>query len=138
MEEQELRKWSNKENLIKKEQNEKLYLLQSGLIEREKDVEEKNAQRIEDIKIKKTEHKNRLIAKIQRRKIKVLRKQLKRRKSIDIYQPTQPRDIIDEYSNFGSKAYAGITREGLSLDKLANKFEVQPISLTTFAGIKEL
>jgi hypothetical protein len=63
---------------------------------------------------------------------------LKRRKSIDIYQPTQPRDIIDEYSNFGSKAYAGITREGLSLDKLANKFEVQPISLTTFAGIKEL
>ena len=27
MEEQELRKWSNKENMIKKEQNEKLYLL---------------------------------------------------------------------------------------------------------------
>lgn len=64
MEQQELRKWSNKENTIKKEQNEKLYLLQSGLVEREKDVEEKNSQRIEDIKIKKTEHKNRLIAKI--------------------------------------------------------------------------
>lgn len=51
-------------------QNEKLYLLQSALIEREKDTEEKNAQRIEEIKIKKTEQKNRLIAKIQRRKIK--------------------------------------------------------------------
>lgn len=74
MEEQELRDWNNKENEIKKIQNEKLYLLQSGLIEREKDVEEKNSQRIEEIKIKKTESKNRLIAKIQRRKIKVLRK----------------------------------------------------------------
>ena len=51
-------------------QNEKLYLLQSALIEREKDVEERNAQRIEEIKLKKTEQKNRLIAKIQRRKIK--------------------------------------------------------------------
>lgn len=43
MEEQELRDWNNKENEIKKIQNEKLYLLQSGLIEREKDVEEKNS-----------------------------------------------------------------------------------------------
>lgn len=51
-------------------QNENLYLLQSALIEREKDTEERNAQRIEEIKIKKTEQKNRLIAKIQRRKIK--------------------------------------------------------------------
>jgi hypothetical protein len=51
-----------------------------------------------------------LIAKIQRRKIKVLRKQLKRRKSIDIYQVSQTRDIIEDYANFGSTAYAGITR----------------------------
>jgi hypothetical protein len=34
------------------------------LIEREKDVEEHNAGRIEEIKIKKTELKNRMIAKI--------------------------------------------------------------------------
>jgi len=45
-------------------------LLKSALKEREKDVEEKNARRIDDIKIKKTEQKNRLIAKIQRKKIK--------------------------------------------------------------------
>ena len=51
-------------------QNERINLLKSALVEREKDVEEKNAQRIEDIKMKKTEQKNRLIAKIQRRKIK--------------------------------------------------------------------
>lgn len=45
-------------------QNERLYLLQEALKEREKDIEEKNAQRIEEIKIKKTEQKNRLVAKI--------------------------------------------------------------------------
>lgn len=86
MEEQEVNEWEKKDNEIKRFfrsqisiflkfflgrfQNEKLYLLQSALIEREKDTEEKNAQRIEEIKIKKTEQKNRLIAKIQRRKIK--------------------------------------------------------------------
>ena len=48
------------------------------------------------------------------------------------------RDIIEEYSNFGSSVYAGITREGLNLDKLANKYEVQPEVLTTYQGLTEL
>lgn len=96
--------------------------MQSGLIEREKEVEEKNAQRIEEIKIKKTEQKNRLIAKIQRKKIKVLRKMLKGRKMRD--KETDKREIIEDYANFASKVYAGITRDGLSLDKIANKYEV--------------
>lgn len=51
-------------------QNERMNLLKSALIEREKDIEDRNAQRIQDVKIKKTEQKNRLIAKIQRKKIK--------------------------------------------------------------------
>lgn len=54
--------------------------MKQGIIEREKDITDKNIQRIEEIKIRKTEQKNRLIAKIQRKKIKVLRKLLKSRK----------------------------------------------------------
>ena len=46
---------------------------------------------------------------------------LKSRKSLD--EDTRKRDIIQDYANFASKAYAGITREGLSLDKMANKYE---------------
>ena len=57
-----------KHNLRK--QQEELNLLQSALIEREKDIEEGNMERVEEIKIKKKEQKNRLIAKIQRKKIK--------------------------------------------------------------------
>lgn len=50
MEHQEHREWNKKEDEIKKLHNEKLYLLQSALIEREKEVEDKNAKRIEEIK----------------------------------------------------------------------------------------
>lgn len=51
---------------------------------------------------------------------------------------TTKRDIIEEYADFGSKVYAPLTRDGLSLDKKGNKFEVHPEALTTYQGIKEL
>jgi hypothetical protein len=34
--------------------------------------------------------------------------------------------------------YAPITRDGLSLDKKANKYEVQPEALSSYQGIEEL
>lgn len=136
MEDQELREWSKKEEEIKKLHAEGLELVQKGLIEREKDVEEKNAQRIEEIKIRKTEEKNRMVAKVQRKKIKMLRKLTKARKDED--QTGQKREIIEEYANFASRVYAGITREGLSLDKIANKFEVQPIALNSYDGLASI
>lgn len=61
---------------------------------------------------------------------------MKSRKELD--NDTIGRDIIEDYANFASKVYAGITRDGLSLDKIANKYEVQPIALTTYNGITEL
>jgi len=48
------------------------------------------------------------------------------------------RDIIEEYASFGSTVYAPITRDGLSLDKKANKYEVQPEALSSYAGLQEL
>ena len=47
---------------------------------------------------------------------------MKSRKELD--NDTIGRDIIEDYANFASKVYAGITRDGLSLDKIANKYEV--------------
>jgi hypothetical protein len=122
MEEQEVREWDKREDDIKRLHNERLNLLQSALVEREKESEEKHAQRTEDIRSKKTENKDRAIAKIQRKRIKVLRKMYKARKNVEI--KGKKRDIIEEYANFGSTVYAPITRDGLSLDKKANKYEV--------------
>lgn len=45
------------------------------------------------------------------------------------------RDIIEDYADYGSNVYAGISREGLTLDKLANKYEVQPVALNSYNGL---
>ena len=136
MEDQEIREWRKRESEIKKVQNERLNLLQSALIVREKGDEEYGAKRIDAIRAKKTEGKNRIIAKIQRRKIKILRKILKTRNNLG--QDHLKRDIVEEYHNFASRVYANITREGLSLDKLSNKYEVQPFSLQSYEAFEEL
>ena len=116
-------------------QNERLNLLQSALVEREKEQEEKHQSRIDGIRLVKTENKERAVAKIQRKRIKVLRKMFKARKNVDL---KGRRDIIKEYSNFGSVVYAPITREGLPLDKKASKYEVQPDALLSYNGVTEL
>lgn len=54
----------------------------------------------------------------------------KARKNVEI--KGKKRDLIEEYANFGSTVYAPITRDGLSLDKKANKYEVQPEALSTY------
>jgi hypothetical protein len=136
MEDQEIKDWRNRENEIKRVQNERLNLLQSALIEDEKEMEEKGEKRVEAIKIKKTENKHRLVAKIQKKKIKFLRKILKIKRSQE--NDNRKRDIVEEYHNFASRVYANITREGLSLDKLSGKFEVQPYSLQSYEGFNEL
>ena len=51
---------------------------------------------------------------------------------------THKRNIIQDYGDFGSQVYAGISRQGLTLDKLANKYEVQPVALNNFAGLSEI
>ena len=66
----------------------------------------------------------------------MLRKMYKARKNVEI--KGKKRDIIEDYANFGSTVYAPITREGLSLDKKANKYEVQPEALSTYVGLNEL
>jgi hypothetical protein len=59
---------------------------------------------------------------------------MKNRKAEDV--ETLKRDIILDYADFGSQVYAGISREGLTLDKLANKYEVQPVALNNYAGLE--
>jgi hypothetical protein len=66
----------------------------------------------------------------------LLRKLLKSRKMED--ENGNVRDIIEDYADYGSNVYAGISREGLTLDKLANKYEVQPVALNSYNGLAEI
>eukprot|EP00826_Nyctotherus_ovalis_P048963 TRINITY_DN5834_c0_g3_i7.p1 TRINITY_DN5834_c0_g3~~TRINITY_DN5834_c0_g3_i7.p1 ORF type:complete len:625 (-),score=251.00 TRINITY_DN5834_c0_g3_i7:150-2024(-) len=143
MEEQEVREWSNREEEIKKLKNEQMNLLQSALLDRERETEERHAQRTEDIRIKKTENKDRATAKIHRKRIKVIRKKYKERKVMESAivfnaERSKHRDVIEEYANFGSKVYAPITRDGISMDRRGGKFEVHPEALITYQGLAEL
>lgn len=78
-------------------------MLRSALLERERETEDKHAQRTEEIRLKKTEQKDRAVAKIHRKRIKVLRKKFKARKTIEY--TAKKRDIIDDYANFGSTVH---------------------------------
>eukprot|EP00743_Colponemidia_sp_Colp-15_P003486 GILK01003764.1.p1 GENE.GILK01003764.1~~GILK01003764.1.p1 ORF type:complete len:665 (+),score=144.46 GILK01003764.1:160-2154(+) len=136
MEEQEFNEWATRENEIKRLQDERLELLRHALLERDQQNEGKYAARIEQLRQRKIEEKDRALAKIQRKRIKVLRKMFKSRK--DVQKKKEKRDIVADYTNFGSKVYAPVAREGISLDKAANKFEVQPLDLNTFEGVTDL
>lgn len=146
MEEQEVKEWANREDGIKKLHNERMNLLQSALLERERETEEKHATRIEDIRIKATEKKERNLAKIHRKRIKVIRKKFKERKKMQATTAstsasssfTKKRDIIEDYADFSSQVYAPITRQGASFENKGSKFEVHPEALTTYQGINEL
>ncbi|EGR28068.1 hypothetical protein IMG5_183920 [Ichthyophthirius multifiliis] len=140
MEEQELQQWKKKEEEILEFQTDKINLLQKALIEREKEVENKNYDRLQEIKMAKTENKNRQIAKIQKQKIKIVRKMTKEREKWFQIQknPSNKRNIIEEYANFSSQVYAAITHQGLSLDKIANKYEIQPQQLEKYPQLNTL
>lgn len=96
MEQQETLEWKIREDEIKKIQLERLKLLKDVLLKRDAENEEKNAQRIESIRLKKAEIKDRSIAKIQRKRIKILRKMFNSRKKEDSKLKKPQRDIIEE------------------------------------------
>lgn len=110
MEDQETKEWSHKEEMLKKKQAGKLHLLQNVLIERERIVEEENYAKIELLKTRKADEKNELVAKIQKRKAKTLRKIF--REDRKFTHPGNERDIANEYQDFASRVYARFDRDG--------------------------
>lgn len=48
------------------------------------------------------------------------------------------RDIIHEYSNFGSQTYAPLTRIGMFLDRGSEQYVVKSRHLSTYQGLLEL
>lgn len=136
MEHQEIHEWQKRENEIKKTQSKKLNLLQHMLIEREKTIEENNYFRAETVKNSLNVQKNILIAKIQARKIKAIRKLSQIEKKFQSLK--MQTSIIDKYQNFGSEIYANIMRNGFSLERFSDRFKSNLESLTNFERYKEL
>ncbi len=136
MQRQEIRDWEKRENEIKRVHSNKLNLLKNILVEREKETDKKLTNKLEKMKSLKNKSKNQMIAKIQKRKKKILRKLILIQKNFT--QIKKEKDIISDYNNYNSKIYANITREGISLEKLSEKFKKEPLALTNYELYKEL
>ncbi len=110
MEEQESREWKARESEIDRIQARRLAMLEKALQEREQETEFLAEQRVETLRQRRLDEKERKVASIQRQRIKALRKLSTARKKAD---PTpEDNDIIRQYHDYGSRAYAPTRRDG--------------------------
>ncbi|CAM9383177.1 unnamed protein product, partial [Ectocarpus sp. 13 AM-2016] len=122
--------------------DERLKILKRAMRERDQGAEFLAQQRIEALRQAKVEGCERVVGAIQASRIKVLRKLTKARKAMPTqgHEQSQRRDIIKEYSDFGSGVYAPITRLGRRIDQDSERFALPSAtkSLSTYHGISAL
>eukprot|EP00833_Pecoramyces_ruminatium_P000163 jgi/Orpsp1_1/1174195/evm.model.c7180000049212.2 len=117
-------------------QNERLKILTQVIKKREEENEKYNNERLAKIWQKKLQEKNELQEKLQKRMVKAVRKLTNKRKSLN--NKVQSRDIINEYTNYGSRVYAPITREGRLYEQSQKILEEQKIVIKDFRELEKL
>lgn len=117
-------------------QEERLRVLKSLLKQREEKQQQLQTQRLDKLWARKQREKEKQFEKDRLDHIKNLRKLVKKRENIE--NKKEPRDITKDYSDFGSNAYAPLTRIGVFLDSGAEQFVVQSKYLDTYSGLLEL
>lgn len=102
----------------------------------ERDVENMKFQmeRVDTLRQKKLEEREVQIVNLQKRRIQVLREMAKKGENL---VPNLGRDIIEDYSDFGSNIYAPITRIGLFPDQNTRNYDVFTENLYYNDGIEE-
>jgi hypothetical protein len=136
MEAQEFRDWADREKHIKDLQEKRLQLLRDALADRDDNREQSQNSKVERMRQKKEEERDRVLAACQRRRTKVLRKTQKDRVAAE--GAAGKRDVIAEHVDFTSKVYAPLARLGHIPDSNTARIEVQPADLATFPGLVHL
>jgi len=136
MECQEFRNWADREKTIRDLQEKRLELLKAALQERGMKREADQDDKVERMRQRKEEERDRVLASCQRRRIKVLRKMQKER--VKTETRSTKRDVIAEYADFTSQVYAPLARNGHVPDSNTARIEVQPADLQTFPGLVQL
>merc|ERR1719310_747392 len=108
MEAQEFRNWADREKTIRELQEKRLELLRIALGERTVKREANQDDKVERMRQRKEEERDRVLASCQRRRIKVLRKMQKERQKTETR--STKRDVIAEYADFTSGVYAPLAR----------------------------
>jgi|Transcript_56702 hypothetical protein len=136
MEAQEFRNWADREKTIRELQEKRLHLLREALEQRTSKREVDQDDKVERMRQRKEEERDRTLAACQRRRIKVLRKMQKERQKSETR--STKRDVIAEYADFTSQVYAPLARHGHVPDSNTARIEVQPADLSTFPGLVQL
>eukprot|EP00929_Paragymnodinium_shiwhaense_P007851 TRINITY_DN111766_c0_g1_i1.p1 TRINITY_DN111766_c0_g1~~TRINITY_DN111766_c0_g1_i1.p1 ORF type:complete len:699 (-),score=251.90 TRINITY_DN111766_c0_g1_i1:171-2267(-) len=137
MEAQEFRDWAERERHIRELQEKRLQLLKEALAARDDKREQSQNDKVERMRAKKEEERDRVLAACQRRRTKVLRKTQKARQQAEGGTKTK-RDVIAEHVDFTSQVYAPLGRKGHVPDSNTARIEVQPADLATFPGLVHL
>ncbi|PVD27057.1 hypothetical protein C0Q70_12207 [Pomacea canaliculata] len=136
MEEQEMKEWALREQEIEKLQEARLQVLKSLLIKREENHQELNIKRLDKTWMKRQRKKEARIKIIRHEHIRSIRRLTKVRQAI--LNKYKPRDIVKDYSDPGSQAYAPLTRLGVFFDRGSEQYVVKNRYLSTFQGLQEL
>ena len=98
-------------------------LLKKMLKKREENQQNILVKRLDRIWVKKQKEKEAEIKKIRNENIKNIRKLVKKRENVE--GTMKRRNIIEDYSNYGSESYAPLTRHGNFPDKNADLYQVK-------------
>lgn len=130
MSEQELREWALREQEVKEAHGVQVERFAAQLRQAADQVSRNWEDRVEHLRQIKLTEKDKALAVIQRRRIKVLRQLSDARRALDAEEGGRRRDIVRDYSDFSSSIYAPVTREGkLTQDKLSYQYEIDPALL---------
>jgi hypothetical protein len=128
---QELREFSLRQREMDEAHKERLDLLRQALIDRDQDNEFLAEQRVEALRQRQIEERDKALESIQSQRIKVLRKLSMARGRLQMPASDPPgskkrsgRDIIAEYGTYSSRVYAPIARLGQRPDKHSEGFDV--------------
>jgi len=136
MEMQEFREWADREKQIRELQEKRLALLRLALADRDSKREASHEDKVERMRQRKEEERDRFLAGCQRERTKVLRKMEKERRVQE--SRGVKKDVIAEHADFTSQVYAPLARNGHIPDYNTARIEVQPADLTTFPGLLQL
>ena len=138
MEMQQLEEMARREAEIQSLQEQRLAVIEAALEARDQETRFVNEQRMEELKERQAAAVETHAAKVHHQRIRQLRKIAKARQLVGRPREASKRDIISDYANFGSKTYAPIKREGLRVDKDADKFEASLLPNMTYRDLVEL
>merc|ERR1719277_437478 len=110
-----------------------MQLLEAALQERDSKREHAHSEKVERMRQKKEEERDRFLATCQRDRTKVLRKMEKERRSAEAR--STKRDVIADHADFTSQVYAPLARLGHIPDSNTARIEVQPADLSTYPGL---